>query len=214
MTPFSIGFSILDLRSDTKIMEMSEASDSKTGQKRSKVKQLVQEQPRWKKAVLTIAILLGVVGAAWQAKVAFIDKPPAPETRGSGSDLPGGVSSLSRSSGSRTGEPETREPTVGEKVSPWMTKVGISFAAGLVLGIVFRTFVKTMLLLSILAVGGLIALSYLNVLNIDLTAAQEQAQSASTWMTDQATRLKDSIMARLPTASTSTIGFVLGFKRK
>jgi hypothetical protein len=46
------------------------------------------------------------------------------------------------------------------------------------------------------------------------SAAQQHYNNTSDWILDQATRLKDMIMAKLPTTSTWTIGFIAGFKRK
>jgi uncharacterized membrane protein (Fun14 family) len=202
------------------IWAMAEANEQSGSRRSARVRGIVAEQPGWKKWAAVLAIVVALVGAAWQAKILWIDKPDrapaaAENTGGAGGTSIPGVSSLARSGNApAAAEAPPAEPSLGEKISPWMTKVGIAFVIGLVAGIIFRVFVKTMLVIAVLLVGGLLALSYFGILHVDLSAAQQHYNNTSDWILDQATRLKDMIMAKLPTTSTWTIGFIAGFKRK
>jgi hypothetical protein len=49
---------------------------------------------------------------------------------------------------------------------------------------------------------------------VDLTAAQQTYDSAREWLTDQATRLKDVVLAHLPSSASGGLGAFIGFRRR
>ena len=60
-------------------------------------------------------------------------------------------------------------------------------------------------------IGGLFfALTYFNVVNVDLTSAQHTYDSAREWLTDQATRFKDVLLAHLPSSASGGVGAFIG----
>ncbi len=96
----------------------------------------------------------------------------------------------------------------------WATRAGIGFIAGFVIGWIFRAFLKTMLLVSVLCGGLFLALSYFNILNLDLTKARTQYESGMSWVSDQGTRLKDASLRHIPSGVPALFGGFLGMRRK
>jgi uncharacterized membrane protein (Fun14 family) len=93
-------------------------------------------------------------------------------------------------------------------------RIGLTFLGAFAIGYAFRTFIKTMAILSALAVSVMVALSYFNVFNVDLTAVEQSWQTHGEWVTTQATRLKDALWAYLPSSTTAFVGFFVGMLRK
>jgi uncharacterized membrane protein (Fun14 family) len=71
-----------------------------------------------------------------------------------------------------------------------------------------------MALLTIVGGGLLLGLSYFHVVNVDFSKAQTEYSSAVTWLSDQASKLRDVAMSYLPASSSSLAGLVVGFKKK
>ncbi|MDB5328228.1 MAG: hypothetical protein JWM57_3797 [Phycisphaerales bacterium] len=92
--------------------------------------------------------------------------------------------------------------------------LGFGFVGGFVVGFIFRAFLKLMTLVTVVIVGGLMALSHYHILNIDLTHAQDVVQSNAEWLTDQATRLKDVVIAHLPSSTGGAAGAFFGLRRR
>ena len=90
----------------------------------------------------------------------------------------------------------------------------MSFIGGFIIGFIFRAFVKTMTLITLVIVGGLGALSYFHVINIDFSRAEQAWNSNSDWIMTQATKLRDVVWHYLPSSTTGTIGAFFGVKRK
>ena len=196
----------------------------------------VATMPRWHKFVLAIGVALLVAGGVgWvmtrngPATVTTTTTVVEPKTgaQRSVTGIPKNSSGFVGSNSSGTSADPTPSPrTVTTttpapapdgwiaKLSPETTRVGGSVVAGFVVGWLFRTFLKTMAFLALLAVGGLFALSYFGVINVDMTAVREGSASAAHWLTSQADRLKDVIVAHLPSAGGGTLGAFLGFRRR
>ncbi len=93
-------------------------------------------------------------------------------------------------------------------------KIGLSFLGAFALGFMFRTFLKTMAILTAMAVTALVLLSYFNVYNIDFSAVQEKWDTNQEWITTQATKLKDVVWTYLPSSTTAFVGFLVGMLRR
>ena len=127
--------------------------------------------PRWHKGVLAASLATLIIGwlhlgyHAMQGSAAFPRRRSAamPTTRPAPSALAG-----------------------------WSRKVGASVLIGFLVGWIFRTFLKLMASITALVLGGIVLLSYFNFTNVDLTRAQKEYKDTSSWVTDQAGKLKDS----------------------
>ncbi|MGN6625066.1 MAG: FUN14 domain-containing protein [Tepidisphaeraceae bacterium] len=93
-------------------------------------------------------------------------------------------------------------------------RLGFGFVGGFLIGFVFRAFLKIMTLITLLVVGGLAALSYFHVLNIDFSAAHRAWASNADWITTEAGKLKDLFIAHLPSTTSGTAGVFFGLRRK
>ena len=111
-------------------------------------------------------------------------------------------------------EPEPTTSPWKSRLGYWMARLGLSFAAGLILGIFFRSFIKTMAAITALVATTLVALSYFQVLNVDFTLMKENYGTFSGWLNSQAWHLKDSIGGVLPSTVATACGFFFGFRRK
>jgi uncharacterized membrane protein (Fun14 family) len=109
---------------------------------------------------------------------------------------------------------QTEPPSLVARLSPNATRIGGSVVAGFVLGWIFRAFVKTMAFFALLAGAALMALSYFGVINVDLSSAREHYASVMHWLSDQGMRLKDVVIAHLPSSSGGAVGAYLGFRRR
>ena len=170
--------------------------------------------PLWHKAMLALAAVLLGGGVAGQVSGWFAGDSSAASSgttinAPNSSHFIGPANSPESSGGAVAAAPSWRE-----RISPWMSKVGLSFIVGLVVGWVFRAFLKVMSLLGGALLAILLALSYFNVLNIDMTAAREQYASTMAWATDQAHHLAKAILNHLPGSTSSFLGLFVGFRRR
>ena len=69
-------------------------------------------------------------------------------------------------------------------------------------------------LITLAGVAILGALSYFNIMNVDLTAAQDKFKTSTSWVTEQGGRLKDVALAHVPGSAASFVGMFLGFRRR
>jgi uncharacterized membrane protein (Fun14 family) len=177
----------------------------------------------WKKKLLALFLLVAAVGAVMRVP-AWIN-PPEPDPAEQRVLAREGSAAPSESRGfvgseQRTGESSTTADSApGQlpwtaRLGGWMAKLGLSFAGGLVLGVFFRSFLKTMAAITAVVVVGLVSLSYFEVLNIDFTTMRQNYDSFSSWISDQGYRFKDMIVAFLPSATSAAVGFFVGFIRR
>jgi uncharacterized membrane protein (Fun14 family) len=199
-----------------------------TPEKKRRLANAVKELPSWKKKLLTFSLAVAVVGGGVKASSMILARQqPAPAAVSSkaggsgqqGSDLPGVSSNFvgkTPARGSNTAEspePQAAEPTFTEKSSGWIFRLALSIFVGLIVGIFFRMFIKTMAVVAVLAVAGFAALSYFKVLHIDVTTLKDNYDSVAGWAQGQAGKIKDVVMAALPSTTSAFVGFFFGFKK-
>ena len=99
-----------------------------------------------------------------------------------------------------------------EKTAPQLAKVGFGFFVAFVLGYAFRQFIKTMAMLTALALalGGVAA--YFGW--IDFSAFRENLSTGTNWVTNQFDGAKQFAMRFIGAGMSGTIGFVVGFLRR
>ena len=190
-------------------------SDSPSPQHKASVgrrfAQHVVRMPGWHKKVLLVAVVLAIAGTLGQV-VGYFNKAPVSVTSETNS-IPSG--SCAFDSGTNPAVQTTSEKSLPlwQRLSPSAKRIGVSLVIGFLLGWIFRAFLKTMAMLTILVVGLLALLSYFNVLNIDLSAARQHYDSVAHWLADQAMRLKDVIAAHIPSGVSGTLGAFIGARR-
>ena len=169
-----------------------------------------------KKKILAGFLVLAVIGGALMIP-SLIDRwrePPA-SAQMQGNQPPGAQGLLDTS---RSGDPRapttdaTAEGPWTAKLGGWMARLGLSFAGGLIVGIFFRAFIKTMAMITALAVAAIAALGYFGVIDVD--SVRSGADSAAGWATDRGEEMKDVVLRVLPSAGTGVVGFFFGLFKK
>lgn len=200
-----------------------------------RVAMTVAEMPSWKKRLLMLTLTAGLVGGGAKVATMFTERStdraattqniavmPAPANAdgsqpGNSSGFVAGQSTGAAPMNADGTQPVTGtaepEPSRTATVSTWVAKVGISVFIGLVVGTIFRMFVKTMAVISAVAIAAIVALSYFKVINIDFTTMKENYDTFAGWAQGQVGKLKDVTLAYLPAASSGVVGFVLGLKK-
>jgi len=179
----------------------------------------------WQKVALGTAALVGGTGIAGETYSSFHPTPPeAIETRQdtTGTAAPGRgpnfIDPATAPPAQREATPPASTPTAGgsffEQYSPAMMGTGLSFVLAYIVGWAFRVFVKTMIIVFVLGAALLLGLSYFNVVNLDLSKAQEKYSTSIAWITDQAVKLKDAAIAHFPASSSGVMGLLVGLRRK
>ena len=173
---------------------------------------------RWKKLVLTIALLVGVIGAAGSIVGATRPAPaPSVQAQQTIEDLkvPAG-SQLTDTQQARLDQAKQTVSNYGhwfyDKTAPVLWRVGFSFAVAFVLGIAARSFVKS---IAFFVAGVLViatALAYFKVL--DLGQFRDNLTNSTGWAADQMKGLKDLAVKTIGFSLTGVVGFVLGFLKK
>jgi uncharacterized membrane protein (Fun14 family) len=185
----------------------------------------VATMPRWHKMVLLLGVVLAIAGGAgWLTtrvasdtgtRVTTVNTTPRSQTpAGSSGFVDGRHAPPADTTTTTTVVTQTEPPSLVARLSPNATRIGGSVVAGFVLGWIFRAFVKTMAFFAILAGAALMALSYFGVINVDLSSAREHYASVMHWLSDQGMRLKDVVIAHLPSSSGGAVGAYLGFRRR
>ena len=98
-----------------------------------------------------------------------------------------------------------------DRFGPWLGRLGVSAAVGLVMGIFFRAFLKWAALVTALLAGGLAALAWFEV--VDVTTFQANLDGAGEYARTQASAAKDFAINVLPSTFGALAGFVVGFLR-
>jgi uncharacterized membrane protein (Fun14 family) len=159
------------------------------------VSDLIQ-MPRWHKGVLGTALAIVLLGWAHRGYHAIADSnlPPISAT---------GIQ-----------QPTPTTQPAPSLLAGWARRVGASVLLGFLVGWVFRTFLKIMSSITALVLGTLILLSYFNVMNIDFTAAENKYKDTSSWVTDQAGRLRDSATGHIHSTLGGALGIFIGWRKK
>jgi uncharacterized membrane protein (Fun14 family) len=183
----------------------------------------------FKKWLLGVFLVVATVGGAmWTHAYVTTDEPVMVTTETETSYLrvepPDGSAGfvdgeLARDAEVDSTEIETETETSFElpwhgRLGGWLARLGISFAVGLVAGIFFRSFLKTMAALTAVAVAAVFALSYFQVLDVDTDNLRDNYDTAAGWAKGQVDGVKDLVMSFLPSVTASTVGFVVGFLRR
>jgi uncharacterized membrane protein (Fun14 family) len=189
--------------------------------------------PGWKIKLLGLGLVVGVVGLVAQfvssglrhtAPVATTP-PTHVAPAGPGAVAPPGASGFvggqpTSDTGATTPTPApdatapAQPPSLTDKLTPTITKVGFSLFIGVVVGVVFRTFIRMAAALTVVVVAAAAALSYFHVINVDLSSVKAQSGQVTSWLVDQGMRLKDMIFAHLPSTTAAGAGFLFGMKRR
>ncbi len=221
---------------------MSDRKDDSSGAGSSKRKPLARvvddmvHLAPWRKKLFGLFLAIAAVGGGlwahgWMtAEPTETSLPPA-EVRLStdGSGLPDNArgfvsngdnrSAADAAAGDAQVEPETADkpgfelPWTG-RLGGWMARLGVSFVLGLVIGVFFRTFLKTMAVLTALAVAALVGLSYFDVIGVDFAHLRTNYDAASGWISGQAGHIKTLAMGVLPSITAGGAGFLVGFLRR
>ncbi|MEM6560522.1 MAG: FUN14 domain-containing protein [Planctomycetota bacterium] len=101
--------------------------------------------------------------------------------------------------------------SIWDKIGPWLIGAGISFAIGVVVGIMFRTFIKTAASLTALVIVGVLVASYFGV---DFTGFRDHVGEAAEFAKEEADSAKNWIFSVLPNGIIAVVGFIFGFMRK
>jgi uncharacterized membrane protein (Fun14 family) len=173
--------------------------------------QHILHMPAWHRWVLLGAIAFGVIGTIGRVRQ-FTAPTPAPQ-----SVSKGGVMSTPHSGFADTDSAPDATATTTTPVpwylSPRFLSIGGSVLSGFLIGWAMRVFVKTTLLVG-LAISAVIGgLSYFHVMNVDLTSVQQKYNGDVSWLTDQASRLKDVAIAHIPVHAGGLFGMFMGFRR-
>lgn len=213
---------------------MSDGNENATrGKGMSRVTGELAAMSSWKKKLLALFLVIGAAGAAMRAPAWFEEftaadsAPVAAENADPDPAVqpPPGArgfvdSSRMRTSGENTA-PASAEEEESAKSLPWnaelggwLAKLGLSFAGGLVLGVFFRAFLKTMAAITALAIAAIVGLSYFEVINVDFTTMRQNYDGAAEWISAQGEWLKDAAMGVLPSLGAAGVGFFFGFIRR
>lgn len=178
--------------------------------------------PRWHKLVLLVGVGLAIAGGiGWMTSRAASDSGTRVISTSTPVQAPPGTSKFIGSDTPPAADTTTTNTTIREepptligRLSPNATRIGGSVVAGFVFGWFFRAFLKTVTFFALLAGAALMALSYFGVINVDFSSAREHYGSAVHWLSDQGARLKDVLLAHLPSSSGGALGAFLGFRRR
>ena len=192
----------------------------------------LKTMPHWKRKILVISMVIGCIGVSGHAAsfLAHGSTPATPQTAqplpavpGTGTGTPPGgssgfvsgqpVSSTPSASAPAQTSPPAPDSGLTQALTPFMTHVGFSLFVGVIVGLIFRTFLRMALTITALIVAAAMALSYFHI-NVDLTAVKTNASQATSWLSDQGYRLKDMLFNALPSSTAAGIGFFLGLKRR
>ena len=155
-----------------------------------------------------IATLAGLGGMAWT----WVDQK---DDQAHVAAMPEDVrSAVEQSAQDDAAVKETHVETWTEWFSTKGVRFGLSFLGGFAIGYAFRTFLKTMAVLTALAATSILLLSYFNVYNIDFSQVQDKWDSNSEWISTQASKLKDFLWTYLPSSTTAFVGFFIGMLRR
>lgn len=172
--------------------------------------------PLWKKILLGVALVLGLIGAALYAYQQMQPPPPAPAPQPGFSSqgiMPHGLQPGTSSVPQAGEQPAEIE---GIQLGDWSTllmKLGFSFVVGFAIAYAVASMLKLVviglglifLLLFGLQYGGLIEVNWANM--------EPYYDSFVAWIMPHIGGLKDFITSHLPASSMAALGLVVGFKK-
>src|SRR5262249_54442933 len=125
----------------------------------------------WQKSLLTLATIVFGAGLAGQGVGVARHKAPANATTPTAANSRG-IVTAENPPPEQSAAPEQK--AWYEKLSPKATAVGLTFLVGFIIGWAFRVFVKMMMMISALAIAIFAGLSYFNVMNVDMSKAEQK----------------------------------------
>lgn len=149
--------------------------------------------PRWHKAVLLAALATLVMGWGHWGYHAVADSSSAASVSPSAS------------------QPQPAEPSA---LARWGRRVGASVLLGFLIGWLFRTFLKIMASVTAVVLGTICLLSYFNIANVDLTAAETRYNDTSAWLTNQAGRLRTAGENHIHSTLGGALGLFMGARKR
>src|SRR5688500_14022053 len=154
---------------------MSDQNEGQPTPERKSVRGAVKSMPRWKKTLIGLSLVLALVGGGAQiaggiggrnvtseATAEAARETPSPPPSASGFVPAGGNETAAAP------EAAAPPPSQLQRMAPHLTKIGGSFFVALVLGVIFRTFIKTAAMVTVAAAGLFFVLTYFNVLDLDV----------------------------------------------
>jgi uncharacterized membrane protein (Fun14 family) len=182
--------------------------------------------PKWQKTVLSVSLLLlggGVAGqtvtrlgpdAAAQTKS---EKPPeSPDAGMFGTDR----SAIPLPSEVEAAPDRRRVASAVESASPWATRVGGSAIVGFVIGWLVRAFIKATLLIGGAFMLVMTGLSYMGIINADLSKVEKEYETRMAWIQDQAWKAGKAGMNMFGSGAGASgsvaglLGAFMGFRRR
>jgi uncharacterized membrane protein (Fun14 family) len=168
--------------------------------------------PRWRFKL--IVALLCVVGAAVAARaMRGTPEARAEEAAEKRSAQPGGGLTSSLVSGEHGTTPETAPPPEEkdtlDTVLPYVTDGGIWMIFGLLLGMVTRSFLKLLFVLTILGFATVQYLAYKGVLTVNWGAMKDFVLN----MVPKGASMSEIVQKKLPSLGAFGLGYLLGLKR-
>jgi uncharacterized membrane protein (Fun14 family) len=173
---------------------------------------LIRGQPIWKKTLLMVALLVAAGGGLMTAIGHYqSSQQPASDPAGEVVATDGTSQRSFLPDGARAMEVKQSKL---EYYGPKLAQAGLSFAVGYVLGFGMRRFVKTFATLAAVAVVGILALQYFDVVDLNYDQVEEQTRGFFDWAQAQAGAAKDWLLTYLPSATAGTAGVASGFVRR
>jgi uncharacterized membrane protein (Fun14 family) len=163
--------------------------------------------------VALVVLIAGTGGLAWS----WLDRPAEP--------VPTGVAAPEQGRSIIAGSPKDEsvrkadaDAKAAQSWSEWASAKGVRFGSGFLggflLGFAIRAYVKTVAVVAGVITVLLAAASYFQLFNIDFSAVQQQWASNSEWLLTQADKLKDAVLAHLPSSTAGAVGVFFGTRRK
>jgi uncharacterized membrane protein (Fun14 family) len=177
--------------------------------------------PAWHRHVLLAALAIGAVGVVGRVRqFAGIGYTPSQNTSVTAAQsAPGTTPQNNFGADHSVGSPTATDPNAADAaaqpwyLSPKFLSLGGSVVGGFIIGWMMRVFIKTTLLIG-LGIGAILsALSHFHVMNIDFSSVQQQYSGDLSWLTQQATILKNAAIAHLPMHAGGIFGMFMGFRR-
>ena len=109
-------------------------------------------------------------------------------------------------------EAAERGRSAWQTIGPHLARLGVSLAAGLVVGIFFRAFLVKAAAMTALALAGLLVLAYFE--QIDFSVWRANVAGAGDAVRANAGGLRDVALSLVPSTTGAVVGFALGFMRK
>lgn len=170
------------------------------------------------KLIVVVALLAGIAGVAGSIAGAVRPDPPAAvQARATVEELqvPAGQS-LTPQQQVKLDEAKAQVSEYAhwfyDKTAPTMWRVGLGFVIAFILGLMARTFVKTVAFFAAAILCVATAAAYFGF--IDLAQYRNSFTNSAGWAMDQANGFKDLIMKSASASLSGVIGFVVGFLRK